>query len=550
MGTYRQAQKVQASADQAKALLQAKDYKGLAADLPDLAEQARELDAQTSAVPWTVLTWIPRVGSSAVAVRTVASATAEMATAAEPVATMGVRLLNDGVKRADGSVDVDMLKAAGPSLTALSQAVDRSFDRVAAIDTATLVDQLKGPVTTLREALASASPVANDVASIAQHLPGLAGADGPRTWAVLMQNNAELRGTGGIVGAYAIVGADDGRVTLKEAQARKDGLTSAIPTAGAPKENRDHWTTFLSDWASYNYSPHFPLTAELTAAGMKARGTPVDGVIGIDASVVAAILAGTGPVSAEGVTITPDNAVDFFTRQIYEQFPDVADKDRVTVCLLEATFAALLANKLDLPAMVEALREPVRQDRLKVWSAVPAEEEWLDVSAVGGVLPDTAGPVVAVSLNSGSTGKVDAYVNAAVDYAVGKCPTSMTQSSSVSLSLENNAPATLPAYVDQRGDDPSAPKGSTKLYVHVYGPVGATFESATMNGKTQEVFVTQERNRPVWWLPVELLRGDKKTLDVHFSEPTTLGVEPRVVPQAMATGEQVSITPNLECPSL
>ncbi len=42
------------------------------------------------------------------------------------------------------------------------------------------------------------------------------------------------------------------------------------------------------------------------------------------------------------------------TRQIYEQFPDVADKDRVTDSLLEATFAALLANKLDLPAMVEA----------------------------------------------------------------------------------------------------------------------------------------------------------------------------------------------------
>ena len=80
---------------------------------------------------------------------------------------------------------------------------------------------------------------------------------------------------------------------LEEAAARKDGLDAdAIPYGEFADQGQiATWGADLGEWATYNLSLDFPLTGELTAAGMAARGTPVDGVIGLDARIVAAIKA-------------------------------------------------------------------------------------------------------------------------------------------------------------------------------------------------------------------------------------------------------------------
>jgi hypothetical protein len=47
---------------------------------------------------------------------------------------------------------------------------------------------------------------------------------------------------------------------------------------------------------------------------------------------------------------------------------------------------------------------------------------------------------------------------------------------------------------------------------------------------------------------VTLLRGQEATLDVAFTEPTVLGVEPRVITQPMVVDEVASVTPDPSCP--
>ncbi|HYV02817.1 MAG TPA: DUF4012 domain-containing protein, partial [Actinomycetota bacterium] len=74
---------------------------------------------------------------------------------------------------------------------------------------------LIGPVgparRTAEEELQELSDRVHAASAVLQGLPGFFGADGPRKYFFGAQNPAELRGTGGLIGAYSILRIDDGR---------------------------------------------------------------------------------------------------------------------------------------------------------------------------------------------------------------------------------------------------------------------------------------------------------------------------------------------------
>ncbi len=59
---------------------------------------------------------------------------------------------------------------------------------------------------------ARATVVAGSKAS--QLIPDMLGGSGRRTYILAFQNNAEIRSTGGLPGAFAILRAEDGRISL------------------------------------------------------------------------------------------------------------------------------------------------------------------------------------------------------------------------------------------------------------------------------------------------------------------------------------------------
>src|SRR5690606_5789255 len=85
---------------------------------------------------------------------------------------------------------------------------------VTAIDPEPLVAPLAERLPGLQDVLVDATSGLRTAADVLEVLPGIVGADGPRSYLVLVLNNAELRTAGGIVGAVAVVSADDGRLGL------------------------------------------------------------------------------------------------------------------------------------------------------------------------------------------------------------------------------------------------------------------------------------------------------------------------------------------------
>ena len=543
-----QARSLAQSLKAAEASARALDLSALATELPAARSSAHWLELTTSGPVWATIGKAPLLGPSVSAGRTLAESVDSVLAATGPLQAPLDAVARGQLRTSDGSLDLALLEPAPAALRSTAAALRDASARLAAID----VTALPGP---LSEALSQASaqlpdviPLVATAADLADRGLPLLGAERPRTWLILLQNPSELRGTGGLVGGYALMTADKGRLSLTRFGPNDDLLKGGdIPSSSLPDDVLEMFNTDLSDWRMVNLSPHFPYTGQLSAAGMRQMGTPIDGVISVDGEVVAALLAATGPITVPGRTVTADTAADYITRQVYLDHTDVADKDTALLSLLQQTMGALTTGSPDLETLARGLLDSVRGGHLLAWSSDPDEESWFEKVGVAGSLSDAPGPSVAVALNNGSGNKVDAYVQATADYSVGQCPTAESQSSGLTLTLTNSAPDGLPPYVTQRLDDATLPLGGDRMLVDVYAPAGSLLLDATLDGGPTVIGTGADRGRPVWRFTIELDRDTTKTLELTFSEPTVADTTPSLWMPAMVRPAVVTVTPKALC---
>ncbi len=69
---------------------------------------------------------------------------------------------------------------------------------------------MANPVRRLQDQLTEAAGLTGTASRTVQLLPAMLGADSQRRYLLMFQNNAEVRATGGIPGAVAVVTADRG----------------------------------------------------------------------------------------------------------------------------------------------------------------------------------------------------------------------------------------------------------------------------------------------------------------------------------------------------
>ncbi|MDO8732882.1 MAG: DUF4012 domain-containing protein [Actinomycetota bacterium] len=547
-GTYQQALTTKSTLTQLRNVVQARDWVKVDPLLVQARQESQALDASTHSLSWRLLSMIPVVGSSAGAVGDLATSVEEILIAAQPLVPYAQQVVHWQLQGNDGSFDLSSLAKAAPEIRELGRVLAVSGARLQEVNLSHAPQSLVTAVNEVRDLAVNSADAVTAAADLATWGPSLVGADGARTWLVMLQNPAEARGSGGFPGGYLTVTAKDGRLNVRSVGTSNDLSKHAIPDGSAPADSKSLWGKRLKAWNSFNQSPHFPMVAKLAAAGMAARGEPVGGVVAVDPRMVAALLKVIGPIAASGQTVTAENAEKFFMVDVYAKYRDERVRDDVTMAVVQAILAKFLSVPLDPSALVNALREPIAQGHMRAWSDRPKEESWLAQTAVGGVVLDTAGPVIAVVSNNSAGSKMDAFVSTAIDYRVGSC-SDATRQSTIAITLTNNAPKGLPRGLGtyDRYDDYSAPANSTSTVLAVYPPVNSNFNSATIDGKNAPMYLGHERNRQVWYIYLPINQGQKRVLDVSFGQPRVLGVAARVITQSMAIDPEISIADEAAC---
>jgi len=493
------------------------DTRAAAATLASLQRQTARARAQSDDPGWR-LGRGQVVADDLAAVSTVAAALDDLAREGLPplVETAGSVDLGALTPRA-GRVDLAPLRAAAPRLAAADDAVRRARDRVAGIDPDGLADRLRAPLRQLRDSLDRAATQVATAARTAQLLPGMLGADGPRSYLVVFQNLAEVRATGGLPGAFVTLRADRGAIRIVDQSTASALGRFARPVLPLDPARRALYTDRLGTYpADVNFAPHFPTAAQLLREMYRRRsGRTVDGVLATDPVAMAGLLRVLGPVPVPGgPTLTADNAVRVLLSETYAHSASSTAQDRYFAAAARAAFQALTTRRTDPVALAAELARAAGERRLLLWSADPAQQRLIAGTVLEGVLPTSDGrrPTVGVFLNDGSGAKLGYYLRAAAELSLGACRPDGRRELLLRFSLGSTAPASgLSEYVLGAGlaGDPYTVRTNVALYTSPGGAISRVL----LDGARARLGTGLEGRRAVGLVTVDLRPGQTRVLE-------------------------------------
>lgn len=533
-----------------------------AALLDGNAERAREglaaLRRETSAARrmthdplWWTAARVPVLGRSVRVVRGVAVAADELATG--PVAELvevGDAIAPSRLRVRGDTVAIEPLRRAAPRLESAHAGtvrVSKGLRDLPAGGVPGPLDEVRRSMLRSVDGLGGQTATAAAFARIA---PGMLGGDGPRRYLLAVQNNAEARATGGLLGAYGIIEADRGRLRLTKLGTNSelhDTFPRPVVDLGADFTNRYRRFGADSVWLQANMSPHFPYASTIWAAlYRKMTGVVLDGTIAIDPVGMAEILAVTGPARLpSGIEVNAGNVVDLTMRDAYARLRDTAVRDAFLQRVARVVYDRLVSGSGDPRALVSALARAAGGEHLQLAAARPDEAAVLAGLPIGGVLPDQPGPYVDVVTQNPSGNKLDFYLRRGVTYSIGPADAAGERRARLRVVLRNLAPPRgLPAYVvgrlDRPGGIPDIP-GESRTYVSVYAGLGAGLSAARLDGRPVEVESELERGHPVFSLYVEIVPGGQAVLDFEIVETAQGPAQPVVGRQAQVTPDRVRV---------
>ncbi len=511
------------------------DPLALASVLPTVQNETSAARELTNDPIWSLSETLPWIGPQLAALAATSRALDDAVSGGiAPLASAASGLSTDALRPQGGVFDTGTIAALEPAARTASTQLHTAAGELSAIDDRPLLGPLRDGVTRARDLVDRAANAADALHRAALLIPTMLGADGPRSYLVLFQNNAEWRSLGGIVGALAQVDTDGGRIALVDQASTADFLPGTDPpVVDLSEEVRNLFDTRPARYIqNVTQVPDFTVGAPIAREMWRhLRGRDVDGVIAIDPVALGYILGATGPVTLPtGDQLTADNAVPLLLQEVYQRYADPAQQDEFFRAACAAVFAALADGRADPGRLIEALDRAGSEGRLLLWNADAGSQAVLDGTTLQGRLPttDAVQTTFGVYFDDGTGSKMDYYLRPSVDVAwCGQ------DSAALSVTLRNDAPdpRTLSSYVTGGGEY-GVPVGEVLTGVYVYLPAGARLEdhSSTGTGAPAGFAGGTEQGRQVLKWSVQLAPGQQAHLEVRASTPRTTRLDAKVTP--------------------
>ena len=385
------------------------------------------------------LGWVPRLGPTLVA----SPHLLDMADGGTEAAVLAVGSLKPALAAVQGgSFGLDALgdllptlAAAGPALQQAGAALDRTAAARAELAAAMPNEQLPWRVRQLLEVADEWLPLGRNGLRLAPYLPALLGADGPRRYLIMAQNEDELRATGGFLTGAGLVTVENGRIAdLRFRDSSDVDNITAKPYDFPPQPLYDFMGLELFVFRDANYWPDFPTSArkaiDLYAYGLDLP--PLDGAIAIDQEFLRLLVEATGPVPIPDTdkVINANNLL-----QMLRQARDIQEGQEVGEWVLNRKaflggFAAAIQAKvetefgsIDLPRLARNMAAAADGRHLSIYLRDPDAAVALAETGWDGHLP-SAPPgdfLMVVDSNMGYN-KVNLLVERALTYEVNLGP--------------------------------------------------------------------------------------------------------------------------------
>jgi uncharacterized protein DUF4012 len=363
-------------------------------------------------------------------------------------------------------------------------------------------------------------------ALILRELPEFLGATEPRRYFFGAANPAELRGTGGLIGAYSILTFEQGRMRFEdfvpvESLPRLPVEEAPSPSA-AYSRNFDFYRTGDGFWLNINMTPDFPLAAEAIWLTYQATvGEELDGVIVADPFALRALMRVTGPVDVPGVDaeVSQETVVPFTTNEAYALFDTQAERKLVLGNVSKSVVQGFLEERGGTKDRLRALSRAFEDGHVQIWSADEAMQDGLRLTTVGGAFAGSGTDLVSVVTNSASGTKLDFYQERTVSYEVFLGPVG-SASATLEVGLTNDSPtAGLPKYVIGPFPGFGREAGENIAVVHLYCDVGCVLRDAIRAGERVRLGRFEQEGYPLFEDYVRSAPGETATITTELFLP-------------------------------
>ncbi|MBX3012091.1 MAG: DUF4012 domain-containing protein [Caldilineaceae bacterium] len=369
-------------------------------------------------------------------------------------------------------------------------------------------------------------------------LTDLLGESGPRTYLVLVQNNHELRATGGFISAVGKVTLENGELAEFDFVDSYAFFQETLAYGPAPKPMQEYMNIQLLLLRDANWSPDLPTTAKLIQSlYTQQTGIPVAGVITVDLDAAALVVDAIGPLALPGAApITGSTFVEQVV-QLWER-PLGTDlqvnstefnewwgqRKNFVTDLVQAARARLQDDDVSYFKLLWNLQQALQQRSIQVWVTEPYLAQQLRVLGWdGGLYADPDADLVALVDTNMGFNKVDAVLGRSLSYTV-TWPDGPTQPALATATITYTHPISVPNYTctnaPEYGDNYSfLIERCYYDYVRLYTPIGSRLES--VEGVEPDSVVTQRaENRTQYFAGYFILPvGEQHTVTFRYRLP-------------------------------
>ncbi|EKD79568.1 MAG: hypothetical protein ACD_41C00034G0002 [uncultured bacterium] len=258
--------------------------------------------------------------------------------------------------------------------------------------------------------------------------PSIAGYPETKTYLFLLQNNTELRPTGGFIGTYGILKLKQGSIEEFKTDniynidgPVKDSWTEIPPAPLQRYLSASKW--FLRD---VNWDPNFPATAE-RAIDFYLRELQsdqrIDGVIAVTPELIHDLLEVTGPIEIDGDEYNADNLTETLQYEVEIAFYNEGKNDSTRKEVIGKLAGELLDRVMNLPQsswdkLAAVLITNLEEKHILVYSTETAVQQLVGKIGWDGSIAQTTGDFLMVVDANLAAKKTDRVMTKNMEYTV------------------------------------------------------------------------------------------------------------------------------------
>ncbi len=410
----------------------------------------------------------------------------------------------------DAQFFIQPAKAATSTLFALSKVRFTGF-----------LKPLDSKYAALREKSTETATAVSSAYPLLAVIPEMAGDSKERNYLIAFQNSAEARGTGGLIGAYAVMKVDKGKITFSKFGANTDLKSLDDVPIKLPPE----YTKFYNDdpgmWVNSNLSPHFPYGAKIWLELWKLQyNQKLDGVFTFDPIALSDLLKITGPVRVQGIAINDLNVVKITLSDLYEIYKNdnYARKEFLKELIREMTVQLLNPN-LSKVAIAKALIPAINENRILFFSANEVEQKQIETSKISGSIQIKADNMYRMVIQNIAGNKMDYYLRRNLTLRSLECGKKSETEVTFSVTNDVQPDLRLPSYVAGRLDlkMPQGDSNSHGVRVIILAPIGSHIISMRDLATSAKFgYLVRERKHPGIAVDLDLRAKETKSFQIVF----------------------------------